>query len=73
MQSGVIYGAACLVDGMFRRMAAEMDQTGGAPSLILTGGLAPLVAPYCETKPALAPNLIVEGLWRCYLRAGGRG
>ena len=72
MQSGVIYGAACLVDGMFRRMAAEMDQTGGAPSLILTGGLAPLVAPYCETKPALAPNLIFEGLWRCYLRAWGR-
>lgn len=71
MQSGVIYGAACLVDGMFRRMAAEMDAAEGAPSLILTGGLAGLVAPYCETKPALAPNLIFEGLWRCYRRAKG--
>lgn len=71
MQSGVIYGAACLVDGMFRRMAAEMDTSEGAPSLILTGGLAPLVAPYCETKPLLAPDLLLEGLYRCYLRAKG--
>ena len=75
MQSGVIYGAACLVDGMFRRMAAEMDAAEGAPSLILTGGLAGLVAPYCETKPTLAPDLLLEGLYRCYLRAkdGDRG
>ena len=75
MQSGVIYGAACLVDGMFRRMAAEMDAAEGAPSLILTGGLAGLVAPYCETKPTLAPDLLLEGLYRCYLRAkdGERG
>lgn len=72
MQSGVIYGAACLVDGMFRRMAAEMDPAEGAPSLILTGGLAPLVAPYCATKPSLAPDLLFEGLWRCYRRAGGK-
>ena len=71
MQSGVIYGAACLVDGMFRRMAAEMDAAEGAPSLILTGGLAGLVAPYCETKPTLAPDLLLEGLYRCYLRAKG--
>ena len=71
MQSGVIYGAACLVDGMFRRMAAEMDTSEGAPSLILTGGLAPLVVPYCETKPLLAPDLLLEGLCRCYLRAKG--
>lgn len=73
MQSGVVYGAACLVDGMFRRMAAEMDKADGAPSLILTGGLAGLVAPYCETRPALAPDLLFEGLWRCYRRAGGKG
>lgn len=75
MQSGVIYGAACLVDGMFRRMAAEMDPAEGAPGFILTGGLAPLVAPHCETKPALAPDLLLEGLYGCYLRAkdGERG
>lgn len=71
MRSGVIYGAACLVDGMFRRMAAEMDETEGTPSLLLTGGLAGLVASYCETKPALAPGLLLEGLYRCYRRAKG--
>ena len=57
---------------MFSRMAAEMDPAEGAPSLILTGGLAPLVAPYCATKPSLAPDLLFEGLWRCYRRAGGK-
>ena len=67
----MIYGAACLVDGMFRRMAAEMDAAEGTPSLLLTGGLAGLVASYCETKPALAPGLLLEGLYRCYRRAKG--
>ena len=71
MRSGVIYGAAGLVDGMFRRMAAEMDPAQGSPTLLITGGLAGLVAPHCATKPIHAPHLLLDGLYRCYRRAGG--
>ena len=56
---------------------APIEQIKGESlsGLILTGGLAGLVAPYCETKPTLAPDLLLEGLYRCYLRAkdGERG
>lgn len=68
MRSGVILGAASLLDGMFRRITAELDPAEGAPALILTGGLAPLVAPFCESKVTLAPQLLLQGLYQYYLR-----
>ena len=59
IQSGLIFGYAAMVDGMVRRMRAEM----GIPIKVLaTGGLAPLMADVAETIEAVEPDLTLEGL-----------
>jgi type III pantothenate kinase len=59
MQSGAIFGYAGLVDGLVRRFAVEL---GGTVGVIATGGLAPVVAPHCETIQRVEPWLTLEGL-----------
>jgi len=59
IKSGIIFGYAGLVDGMVRRMAAEM---GGQPKVIATGGLAPLMQDVSETIEAVDGALTLEGL-----------
>src|SRR5881392_674754 len=41
MQSGLYHGYVGLVDGILRKM---IDELGGSPRVIATGGLAPLIA-----------------------------
>ena len=59
IKSGMIFGYAGLVDGMVDRMAGEM---GGAPMVIATGGLAPLMQNVTRTIEAVEPLLTLEGL-----------
>jgi type III pantothenate kinase len=59
IKSGIIFGYAGLVDGMVRRMAAEM---GGQPKVIATGGLAPLMQHVSETIETVESALTLEGL-----------
>ena len=59
IQSGVIFGFAGLIDGIARRIAAEL---GGRPTLIATGGLAHAIAPYCETVDEIDDLLTLTGL-----------
>jgi len=59
IKSGIIYGYAGLVDGMVRRISAEM---GTVPKIIATGGLAPLMAGVCESIEAVDSTLTLEGL-----------
>jgi type III pantothenate kinase len=59
IQSGIIFGYAGLVDGMVRRMMAEM---GADPMVIATGGLAPLMAGVSETISVVDGDLTLEGL-----------
>ena len=59
IQSGVIFGFAGLIDGIARRIAAEL---GGRPRLIATGGLAHAIAPYCETVDEIDDLLTLTGL-----------
>ena len=59
IQSGVIFGYAGLVDGMVRRMRAEM---GGRPGVVATGGLAGLMQRVSETIETVEPDLTLEGL-----------
>lgn len=68
MRSGVILGAASLLEGMFRRISAELDPAEGAPALLVTGGLAPLVAPFCQGPVTACPHLLLEGLYLYYQR-----
>ncbi len=59
IKSGVIYGYAGLVDGITKRMCAEM---GTSPKVVATGGLAPLMADVCESIEAVDSTLTLEGL-----------
>ncbi len=59
LQSGILYGFAGLVDGLVRRIVAEL---GGSATVIATGGLAPLVVEHCETVSLHEPDLTLIGL-----------
>ena len=43
------------------RMEEELN---GEATLVVTGGLAPVVLPYCRRKAIHAPDLVLEGLYR---------
>ncbi|OGF17654.1 MAG: hypothetical protein A2W00_05150 [Candidatus Eisenbacteria bacterium RBG_16_71_46] len=59
VQSGVVWGAAGLVDALVRRLALEMK---GTPHVIATGGIARLIAPECETINVVDEALTLKGL-----------
>lgn len=59
LQSGILYGFAGQVDGLVRRVVAEL---GGGATVVATGGLAPLVITHCETVHLHAPDLTLVGL-----------
>jgi type III pantothenate kinase len=59
IKSGIIFGYAGLVDGIVRRMKAEL---GTNPKIIATGGLAGLMVKVSEEIEAVEPDLTLEGL-----------
>ena len=59
MQSGLVLGAAAMVDGMVTRIA---DELGAQPVVVATGGLAPLVIPHSVLIEEHEPMLTLEGL-----------
>lgn len=63
MQSGVILGYAGLVEGLVRRMQAEL---GASCPVIATGGLAELIAAETEAITTVEPYLTLEGLRLIY-------
>ncbi len=58
IQSGVIYGFAGAVDGLCRRFEAEL----GKCTVISTGGLGSLIAPYSDCIQHHEPWLTLRGL-----------
>jgi len=60
LQSGMVYGTAAQVDGLVRRITAEL---GADPTAVVaTGGLAPVVIEQCETVTHYEPDLTLHGL-----------
>jgi type III pantothenate kinase len=59
MMSGLVFGHVGLIDGIVKRMKAEV---GTDPMVIACGGLAELVAGLSETIEEVVPNLTLEGL-----------
>ena len=68
LQSGIVYGFAGQVDGIVRRMVAEL---GGWATVIATGGLAEAVLEACETVQRHDPWLTLHGLRIVYDRNAG--
>ena len=66
LQAGVVWGAAGQVDALVRRLALEMR---GTPHVIATGGLAPFIAPECETINVVDATLTLQGLRLIWERA----
>jgi type III pantothenate kinase len=58
LQSGLVYGHAAMIDGMVERLAKEIGQ----PTVVITGGLAPVLVGECRTVDHHEPWLTLEGL-----------
>ncbi len=63
MQSGVVYGNACMIDGMAERIEEEF----GMPlNRIATGGIAKYIIPHCRLDFTMDRDLILKGLYFIY-------
>ena len=63
LQSGLLYGFAGQVDGMVKRISAEL---GATPIVIATGGLSHLMVSVCESLDQHEPDLTLIGLRLVY-------
>ena len=63
MRSGIMLGAACMLDGMVERMEAEL---GCKTTVIATGGIAKFIVPMCKTPMIYDKDLIIKGLAALY-------
>lgn len=63
MRSGIMLGAACMIDGMIERMEEEL---GCETTVIATGGIARFVVPMCRKPIVYDKDLIVKGLAALY-------
>ncbi|GAB4276780.1 MAG: type III pantothenate kinase [Deferrisomatales bacterium] len=65
MQSGILFGYVSLVEGLVERLTAEV---GGAPTVVATGGLAPLIAAHTDRIHHVEEFLTLDGLRLLYER-----
>lgn len=63
MRSGIMLGTACMLDGMIRRMEAEL---GCEATVIATGGIAKFIVPMCQKPIIYDKDLITKGLAALY-------
>jgi len=63
MRSGIMLGAACMLDGMVERMEAELGQKA---TVVVTGGIAKFVIPMCKTPVVYDKDLLLKGLAMLY-------
>lgn len=63
MRSGVMYGAAAMLDGMIERIE---DELGRPASAVATGGIARLIVPLCRRQIVLDNDLLLNGLYILY-------
>jgi type III pantothenate kinase len=66
MRSGVILGAACMIDGMIYRMEATLGQPAG--SIVATGGYANEITSQCQRAILYREDLVLLGLKDIYLK-----
>ncbi len=63
MRSGIMMGAACMLDGMIERMEEEL---GYKTTVIATGGIAKFIVPLCQREMIYDKDLLVKGLVTLY-------
>lgn len=65
MRSGIMLGAAAMLDGLLDRMEAEL---GTEATIVATGGIAKFVLPLCRRKMIYDGSLMLKGLDLLYRR-----
>ena len=65
MRSGVILGAASMIDGMVRRYKRELGEDTTA---VACGGLVGAIIPHCSEQITIDPTLLLDGLYELYLK-----
>ncbi|MDQ7051460.1 MAG: type III pantothenate kinase [candidate division KSB1 bacterium] len=65
IQAGLMYGGAEMVEGLIRRLKAEL---GEHTKVIATGGLASTLVHELPSVDKVEPDLTLEGLYDIYLR-----
>ncbi len=60
MLSGIVYGTAGAID----RIIDEMEREAGKPCRhLITGGLSPVIAPWCSHEMTRDSALLMKGMW----------
>ena len=65
LRSGIFFGAVDVIDGLVRRITTAWSRPE-APLVVATGGLAPVISPFCETIDRVEPFLTLYGLDLAY-------
>lgn len=63
MKSGLVYGAASMIDGLVSRMEKEQ---GKVNSIVATGGLSKEIIRHCNYDIIYDENLLLDGLLKIY-------
>ena len=59
MKSGLVFGAAAMLDGMIEHIEAEL---GEKAAIVATGGRAKQIVSCCKREIILNENLLLDGL-----------
>lgn len=65
MRSGIVLGAASMLDGMIERYTREM---GEFKTIVACGGLVRAIVPHCKSNILIDDNLLLDGLLAIYKR-----
>ncbi len=65
LRSGVVFGTACLLDGMIEKIEEEL---GKNCTVVATGGNAPMIVGNCKRSIILREDLLLQGLKILYNR-----
>ena len=63
MRSGIMHGAAAMLDGMIERMEEEL---GAKTTVVATGGISRFVLPLCKKEIIYDKDLLLKGLVALY-------
>jgi type III pantothenate kinase len=63
IQSGLVYGYVGLVEGLLRRLCAELNEPA---TVLATGGLGDVIAPLTDAIHAYDPWLTLAGIVEVY-------
>lgn len=61
--SGAIIGTANMIEGYINRIGTDL---GGSPTVIVTGGNAPMILPHCNFDFIHKPTLLIDELFSQY-------